>query len=328
MTPSRKSNGGFTLVELMVALTLGLLISGTAIAVFITSTTTSRVSEALAHYQESFRYASHVISRDIRMAGFMGCNSTLAPMTVAKIDTGIAYDAPIRGYESSSPSGISSRAAGTDVLQVQFSASAGHRLTRDMTAADETISVAGAADDFAAGDFAIISDCTTATLFQVTSVSGGDTTPLVLSHGTSGNTSAYLASIYTGPSEVFDFIIRYYFATVTRDGRNVLMRQTLRYGAAIDEEIADGIEDVQFLYGIDTDELGDQTANKYIKASDVTDWGRVVSVRVCLLTRSQDDHLTTGKQTYYGCDGKAVIAKDRRLRAPSFFTVSLRNRTS
>lgn len=327
MTRTRKYANGFTLIELMVALTIGLLISGAAVAVFITSKTSSRVGDALARYQEGFRYASHVISRDVRMAGFMGCNSAAVPTTVASsMPAALAYDAAIRGYENSSPTGLSGRTSGTDVIKVQFSSSYGHRLTSDMASAGATISVTGAASDFAVGDYAIISDCATATLFQVTGVSGGGSAPLVLSHGTSGNTSANLAATYTGPAEVFDFLTSYYYATTTSDGRYVLMRQTVRNGAVSTEEIADGIEDLQFLYGLDTD--NDQTANKYVKATGVTDWNKVISVRVCMLTRSQEDGLTTSKQTYFNCDGTAVTASDRRLRAPSFFTVSLRNRTT
>ena len=47
-----------------------------------------------------------------------------------------------------------------------------------------------------------------------------------------------------------------------------------------------------------------------------------------MLTRSPDDNLTTAAQAYYNCDGTKVTATDRRIHAPAFFTVTLRNRTS
>ena len=50
---------------LIAAMVIGLLISGVAIAVFVTTKKTSQVGDALGRYQESFRYASSVMSRDI-----------------------------------------------------------------------------------------------------------------------------------------------------------------------------------------------------------------------------------------------------------------------
>ncbi len=324
MKPNFAHPRGFTLVELLVAMTVGLLISGVAAAVFITSKTTARFGDALARYQEGFRYASHILGRDMRMAGFFGCNSGRTPLTVASgMPAELAYDTPVRGYDDASAA-IAGRIAGTDVIKLQFGAGGGYRLSSDMATADAAININALAGDFVAGDYAVIADCSNSTLFKVTGVTGSGA-PLALSHGAAGNSSASVASPYARTAEVFDFITSYYYAATSADKRHVLMRRTLRGGSASDEEIAEGIDDLRFLYGIDTD--GDTTANKYVRAADVGDWSRVLSVRVCLLTSSLDDGLATAPQIYYDCDGGAVTARDRRLHAPAFFTVSLRNRT-
>ena len=60
--PSR----GFTLIELMIALVLGLLIIGATVTVFISNQQTSRVKTELGNTQEAFRFASQTIMRVVQ----------------------------------------------------------------------------------------------------------------------------------------------------------------------------------------------------------------------------------------------------------------------
>jgi len=52
----------------------------------------------------------------------------------------------------------------------------------------------------------------------------------------------------------------------------------------IAEELVQGVENMQVLYGVDT--VGNGTANRYETAEDVTDWNSVVTVRLMLRMRS------------------------------------------
>ncbi len=63
--PSR----GFSLVELMIALVLGLLVTGALIQLFLANKITYNVSDGLVRAQESARYAMLTLNRDLRMAG-------------------------------------------------------------------------------------------------------------------------------------------------------------------------------------------------------------------------------------------------------------------
>ena len=65
--PVASASRGFTLVELLVALVIGIFIIGGAIAVFVANQTTYRVKTNLDDAQEAFRFASHSISRMVRM---------------------------------------------------------------------------------------------------------------------------------------------------------------------------------------------------------------------------------------------------------------------
>lgn len=61
---------GFTLVELMISLALGLLIIGGVLYVFLSSSQTFRMNEAQSRVQENGRFALELLAREIRHAGF------------------------------------------------------------------------------------------------------------------------------------------------------------------------------------------------------------------------------------------------------------------
>src|SRR6266536_1972585 len=73
-----KRSRGLTLVELMIAMTIGLLILLAVSRIFVTSRATYTYEEGLARTQESGRFAMEFLSQDLRMSGYAGCSSKLA----------------------------------------------------------------------------------------------------------------------------------------------------------------------------------------------------------------------------------------------------------
>jgi len=71
---SRRQHG-VTLIELMVALVVGLLVLGALIKVYVDMSSMYRFNEGLARVQENGRFALEFIRRDARKAGFWGCKS-------------------------------------------------------------------------------------------------------------------------------------------------------------------------------------------------------------------------------------------------------------
>lgn len=65
-----KEQGGFSLVELMIAMLLGLILMIGVINVFLSSSQTYRLQEAMFRVQESGRFALDIMARDLRDAGF------------------------------------------------------------------------------------------------------------------------------------------------------------------------------------------------------------------------------------------------------------------
>jgi type IV pilus assembly protein PilW len=68
--PSRSA--GFTLVELMVAVTIGLLLTVAVAQLFVGSRKSYATTDDVSRMQENIRFAHDVLSRTIRMAGYKG----------------------------------------------------------------------------------------------------------------------------------------------------------------------------------------------------------------------------------------------------------------
>lgn len=72
----RHPQRGLTLIELMIAMVLGLIVVGGAISVIIANRQSYRTNEGLSQVQESTRTAFEVLARDIRQAGSTACGTT------------------------------------------------------------------------------------------------------------------------------------------------------------------------------------------------------------------------------------------------------------
>lgn len=94
--PRRSQLAGFGLIELMIALVLGLLVLGAAFAVFQSNQATYRTNEGVNRIQESARVAFELMSRDLRAAGGSACS------TASVVETSGTYsdkfkDTPVTG---------------------------------------------------------------------------------------------------------------------------------------------------------------------------------------------------------------------------------------
>jgi type IV pilus assembly protein PilW len=69
---------GFSLIELMVAITLGLLVTGAVISVFVGSRSAYQSTSGVAALADSGRFALDAIEESARGAGYLACNHTTA----------------------------------------------------------------------------------------------------------------------------------------------------------------------------------------------------------------------------------------------------------
>lgn len=97
-------------------------------------------------------------------------------------------------------------------------------------------------------------------------------------------------------------------------------------------DLIDDIEDMQILYGENTNINADTTpsdyvANYYVSADKVVNWEQVFSIKISLLVRSSEDNLTSVPRAY-DYNGVNTTPTDYRLRRIFTSTIAVRNRLS
>jgi type IV pilus assembly protein PilW len=332
---------GLTLVELMVSVTLGLLITLAIGYLYTGSRQTYRMNDNVARMQENGRHAMEMISRDLRMAGYWGCaGMTIAsPINTLNDNTAYAYKfgTPVEGHEATGTdtwapakdASITGVVSGTDILTVRgvygnAVTVTSHPGGTPPGSADLKVS---AGSGLVEGDILLVSDCSNAAVFQVTNIntsSGFDNVVHNTGTGTPGNATKALGKEYVG-GEIQRIATFTYYIRLNAAGRPALYR--LSRGTA--EELVENVENMQLTYGVDTD--GDRTVDEYRTANNVANWNTVRSVRVRLLLVSPDDNLVSPPQTYryLDTDGDGipdpVTATDNRLRYVFTGTVGIRN---
>lgn len=270
---------GFTLVELLVAMLLGIVLSFGIVNVFIQSKADYSQDEELARMQENARYALRLLSREITLAGLTGYYSGIASRITGtpnitndcgthwavNISEAIAYT---NNATSSPYSGCISDdddiKDNTDVLVVR-------RTADDYSLADGdantgvTIKTSGSANKRvylkkSGKDYSFIHGA---------SVTPGDTTS-----GSGVDLWEYYASV---------FFVRPY--SDRGDGIPTLCILSLTSSARMRTSCyIEGVEDFQLEFGIDSDDDG--VVDQYKATATTAEVDRAVAVRVHLLIRS------------------------------------------
>lgn len=323
-----KQQAGLSMVELLVAMVLGLFLIGGVIQLFVSSKATYRVQEGLSRVQEAGRYAIEHLTADIRSAGYIGCgNLDRVPLNV------IADDPPtfspstaIVGYDAGSgwtnPTTITLE-PGTDVVWTRRASDASLRLTGNMLTDDANIQVLGNRIGASAGDALFITDCVNADLFRATTVSAvdADDGTVTISHAEDSNDGNRLSKPYRSDAEVMAFMERTYFVGRANAGDPPSLYV---YDGAQTLQLISGVEDFQVQYGVDSD--GDYAIDSYSTAGGVTDWTEVRSVRLALLIASGEEVKEESESVAYSVLGNSVTTNDRQLRQVFGSDIALRNR--
>ncbi len=323
----RDAVGGLTLVELMIALMLGLLVVGSASAIFISNRQTYRATEGLGRVQENGRMAFELLSRDLREAGSTPCGNPdhhplepLKPLKIVNVLTNPTgqwwtnWNNGIVGYDGTIPVGSpANRVAGTDAIDLMGADNSSSAVVASHDPTSVAITLNTAAHGFTASDLAIICDWSQATLFQVTGVSGA-----VLQHnnsGTPGNCSRGLGfspvavcsvtgitkqygpnSLDTNASATVVRMqpMRWFVGTTGTGGRSLFRSTIVNTGGVLtvrNQEIAEGVNDMELQYLL-------RGAGGYVDATAVpaNRWNDVAAVRVTLDMLSADGAGVGGAQ--------------------------------
>lgn len=316
---------GVGIVELMVAMTIGLVVIVALGGIFLTNTRTSRLQDDQSRLQETSLAALDVLAYHIRLAGFVDISDdpsrimTLVNPTPANIswlqktDPNHSQDMLGTFFGQSGPYAGIKALAGCDGL-FNTPISIVRNWSCNTTSGPNSITVAYQVQPTAIGSTTVRTATTsldTLAPYDPASGQGGDCGAQDV-NGAAANPQGPLA------------INRFYVDTAS----NRLM--CVGNGdPSKARPIAEGVEDMRIRYGMMPATLGaaqmDSFAGRYVNAADVPDWSQVLSVRVCLLVASPTANVANDITSYADCDGVAHTQSDGRIRKTSIATITLRN---
>ncbi|GAB1596400.1 PilW family protein [Lysobacter claricitrinus] len=172
---------GVSLIELMIALVLGVLVVAGAGAVFLSNKRTFGASETLNRIQENERASFEIMSRDVREAGGNPCSTSAKPVNMLNASGNAwwsSYTDGIHGYAgtdtttgTSTGTTSTSRVAGTEAIDLALANEGGDvRVTshNDSSAPLQVSSATG----FAAGQILMVCDMDVRIIFKATGITG------------------------------------------------------------------------------------------------------------------------------------------------------------
>jgi len=314
------------MVELMIAMVLGLLLGGTIITIFVENRRSFDRDETVMRMQDDARQAVRELVNDLSMAGFWA-DLVLPGAIVQDGSLAVATDCgpaatPNWIYQTVTPA--------TDQSQA-------------LTTVDNAVGAAANASFscVAAAEIAPGTD-----VIAVKRVAGARAAAPVSANTVYMRTNGTLGLLYREPEAIpaavnipapfSEWEYRpsiYYvrnFAVVAGDGIPTLCRKVLQYGGVptmTTECLAQGIEDLQIEFGLDTN--GDGEPNTYLANPTLVQMQTAVTARVFVLARSADpDMRYTNGKTYQISNAPAYTPADSFYRRVYSVTVGLKNMAS
>ena len=334
---------GFSLVELMLSVTLGLILTTGIFTVYVNNRHSATLNEAMASMQEGLRYGVRVLEDDVRMAGYQGCvDANTSLVNVIALDspsddlmrTAISgsviqsnaswLPAPELGSGSSAfslPTSVTPR-AGTHTLAVQYAKPPGSALSQVQQIAGTPNSRGPLqlinAIDVTTGDLALVSTCDAGEIFTVSAATTAADESMSLSHGAARNLQGSFQQVYGIDSQiaqtiVLPFVTRVYFVADSGDDKPdgtplyALYQQTMPFDEINNPPVMliEGVENMRVQFGIGNSD----SAVQYVSAdSAVYDPDSIRSVRVGLLVSSYDAIADESDTKTYVLAGTSISA--------------------
>lgn len=306
---------GLTLIELMIAMVLGLLVTLAVVNLFLTTRAVYRQNENLARMQESARFAFEFLGRDIREAGGIPCGRDLPTDNVLNNSSSNWWsnweDANgrngINGYDDTQDtfpprqfgSNAGDRVANTDAFVLRTGSFGNNFIITEHKPTSAEFTVNTTAHGLKQGDIVMVCDYRQAAIFQVTnansnkifynndaaggSVSPGNS-PTGMSHTFKNENGGFPGSKFSA--------FAWYVGHNDRGGTSLYRVRMNNTGGTVGvttDEIVEGVTDMQVTYLVRAD--NGTLANDYVGASAVaaTDWEKVVAVRVALTFASLEN---------------------------------------
>lgn len=289
-----KTQGGFSLVEIMISMVLSLALAGAVITLFVNNSYSFNQDENVARMQDDARHALREIAFEISMAGHY---ADLHLPDIVTADAALAI-------------GVDCGPAG-EVNWMYRTVETGTENTLSLMAIDNASNADAAAAHSCFGVGEVLPGTDIVSIKRVAGQKTDTPTTNAIYLRTNGTVGLlYRAPFPATPSKAvaapradwsFSPSIYYIrqFANAPGDGNPTLCRKVLRgAGPSMTTEcLATGIENLQVEYGIDTSEDGHP--NVYLTAPTLLEMQDVVTARIFLLARTSEiDTRYTNDKTY------------------------------
>ena len=331
---------GVSLIELMVALIIGLFLIFGAVTIYQQSRTTFRTTEAVARLQEVARLAFDVLESDVRMASYWGLNNR-AEFIVNRGFPGLSTPSPFSTGQAAIISACGTVTNSNWAINLDqyiggtnggFGLAAGCGAFQGAATSGDMLVVRRAADaqptQLDGNRIYLQTSRIQGTLF-VPVAGGGCDTPMLPTD------PDCIPAAYAPPaSQSRQLVVHAYYVSTRSTFRNdvpSLRRKSLgninassAADAFTDEEIVPGVEDMQVRFGVDTN--GDTNVDQYVDPGAVPGGAAVMSATIWLRIRSEERDFSHVDGTTYSYAGVTTAApNDNYRRIVVSKTIMLRN---
>lgn len=315
---------GLTLIEVMIALFVGLLMLAGVMFTYVGMKTTTKDTLALGELQETGRLALNIITSDLEQVGFWGTFYEIG-FTPDNTNT---LAAPTGDCSAGNNNGSFPDGSASDFTYIYAVTSTGGAQLGCLTASN-----------------------TGSDILQIKRLQGEETTVgtartnqyyFIASNNQADFVTPPVAALPTTTSTLWPYVHHVYYVanqTYTLNGSSVsvpaLMRRRLTTGGGmVAETVMEGVENLYLTFGLDTNDDGRVDTYRNADLMGEGDWkmqtAKVLTVQVSLLVRAlEEDHdLNLINQTYTlgdGTNGRSLPFTDNYRRAVFTSTVQLRN---
>jgi len=318
----QRQQQGLTLVELMIAMTLGLIMAGGVITLFTFNRHSFNRDEMILRMQDDARQGIRELVNDLSMAGYWA--DLLMPATITPdLSLAVATDC--------GPAGVAN--------WIFQTVTPGTGENQSLVVVDNaTAATANARFSCLGAEVRPGTD-----IVAIKRVAGARAPAVLANNSVYLRTNGTVGLLFREPANVppavpvpapfSDWEYRptiYYvrnFAVVPADGIPTLCRKILQFGGVPNVEtecLAQGIENLQIEYGLDTD--GDGDPNAFIPNPTPAQLQTAVAAQISVLARStNNDRQYTNGKTYTLSNAPAYQPNDSFYRRVYTLNIGLRN---
>ncbi|QQZ30108.1 prepilin-type N-terminal cleavage/methylation domain-containing protein [Thiothrix subterranea] len=291
---------GLSLIELMIAMVVSLVLVAGVSTVYMSSKRAYQARDQLSLMDETARIALNALTKHLEHAGYATSSKRSMDDYFIKPDD-VANSKLVSGLCADGKSNISSPSSLRDTANND---------TDSVTAYGDTTGVVFIADD---------------DLFLDCANTGGNTNKKDDNNRWEG--CRVTTEEPAGPAASTAGALAYNNFFVAPDGTGIPNLNCASSRLTARTPVAQGVENIQFLYGVDTD--ADGGVNKYLNADGVGtnagEWQRVISIKVGILVRSLEKVLPAEEEHSYQVLDVLQTRKDRFQRAVYTTVIHLRN---